>query len=164
MKKIVLMLSLMMSLMGISILAHASLDDFLESVNIQARADKSGFSAKLSAQFGIPGTDVKVIVGNVSEPADAFMVLQLSQMTHRDPTEVLHIYQRHKGEGWGRMAQRLGVKPGSPEFHALKRGDLSFEGRRGENESGYRESEHGRGGKEHGREHGNGRGKGNGMG
>ena len=159
MKKVVLMLFLMVSLTGISALAHASLNDFLENVNVQARADKDGFSAKLSAQFDVPGTDVKVIVGNVAEPADAFMVLQLSQMTHKEPTEVLRIYQRHKDEGWGRMAQRLGIKPGSSEFHALKRGDLSFQGRREENESGFRESEHGRGGKEHGHGHGEGRGK-----
>ena len=159
MKKVVLMLFLMVSLTGISALAHASLNDFLENVNVQARADKDGFSAKLSAQFDVPGTDVKVIVGNVAEPADAFMVLQLSQMTHKEPAEVLRIYQRHKDEGWGRMAQRLGIKPGSSEFHALKRGDLAFEGRHGRDDSGYGEREHGRSGKEHERGHGNGRDK-----
>ena len=29
---------------------------------------------------------------------------------------------RHDGEGWGALAQRLGIKPGSEEFHELKRG------------------------------------------
>ena len=156
MKKVVLMLTLMVGLTGISALAHASLNDFLESVNVQARADKDGFSAKLSAQFGIPGTDVKVIVGAVSEPADAFMVLQLSQMAHMESTEVLHLYQRHKGEGWGRMAQELGIKPGSPEFHALKRGDLSFTGENSANASGRSAGGRGKGGQGHG----NGRGRG----
>ncbi|WP_169732719.1 hypothetical protein [Holophaga foetida] len=27
------------------------------------------------------------------------------------------------------MAKELGIKPGSAEFHALKRGDLRFDGR-----------------------------------
>jgi hypothetical protein len=33
-------------------------------------------------------------------------------------------YQVHKGKGWGVIAKNLGIKPGSKEFHALKKGDL----------------------------------------
>ena len=157
MKKIAMMLSLTASLAGISTFAHAGLSDFLENVNVQAQADKNGFNAKLSAQFGIPGTDVKVIVGGVSQPSDAFMVLQLSQMAHMEPTEVLQVYKRHKGEGWGKMAQELGIKPGSREFHALKRGDFEFTGGRGEHDSERGERGHGRG---RDKGHGNGKGRG----
>ena len=32
------------------------------------------------------------------------------------------------GQGWGVMARRLGIKPGSPEFHAMKGGPGSGEG------------------------------------
>jgi flagellar hook-length control protein FliK len=32
------------------------------------------------------------------------------------------------GKGWGVMARRLGIKPGSPEFHALKGGQSSGDG------------------------------------
>jgi len=32
-------------------------------------------------------------------------------------------YKESKGRGWGALAKSLGIKPGSPEFHALKRGD-----------------------------------------
>jgi hypothetical protein len=34
-----------------------------------------------------------------------------------------------KGQGWGVIAKSLGIKPGSPEFHALKRGDFVFNGK-----------------------------------
>lgn len=155
MKRSVLMFSLVAGLTSISPAAHASLDDFLKNVNIQAQADKNGYKVKLSTQFGIPETDVNVIVSNVSSPADAFMVLQLSHMTHQEPEKVLQHYQRSKGKGWGRLGQELGIKPGSPEFHALRNGNLTFTGNSGEG-TAQRNNEHGNG-------HGNGRGKGRGR-
>jgi hypothetical protein len=106
--------------------ASASLDSFLGSVNVQARADLPGFHAKVSAQFGVPVPQVEAVLGMVATPADAFMVFQLGQMTHRPPETVVRTYQAHKGKGWGVIAKELGIKPGSKEFHALKNGDLAF--------------------------------------
>jgi hypothetical protein len=107
-------------------IASASLDRFLGSVNVQARADLPGFHAKVSAQFGVPVPQVEAVLGRVATPADAFMVFQLGQMAHRPPETVLHTYQTHKGKGWGVIAKELGIKPGSREFHALKNGDLVY--------------------------------------
>jgi hypothetical protein len=108
--------------------ASASLDSFLGSVNAQARVDLPGFHAKVSAQFGVPVPQVEAVLGMVATPADAFMVFQLGQMTHRPPETVVHTYQAHKGKGWGVIAKELGIKPGSREFHALKSGDLVYGG------------------------------------
>ena len=106
--------------------ASASLDSFLSSVNVQARADLPGFHAQVSAQFGVPVPQVEAVLGRVATPADAFMVFQLGQMAHRPPETVVQTYQTHKGKGWGVIAKELGIKPGSREFHALKNGDLVF--------------------------------------
>ncbi len=107
-------------------MAGGGLDAFLQTVNIQAHADLNHFSAQVSAQFGVPEAQVKVVLGQVSQPADAFMVFQLGQMSSRPANEVMQVYQGNQGRGWGVIAQRLGIRPGSPEFHALKRGDLHF--------------------------------------
>ncbi|MBU5635883.1 hypothetical protein KOM00_03975 [Geomonas sp. Red69] len=104
------------------------LEVFLSNVNVQARADLPGFSLGLSTQFGVPVTQVQAVIRSVPEPADAFMVLQLGQMSHRRPESVLAIYQPNRKKGWGAIAKELGIKPGSPEFHALKNGDLHFTG------------------------------------
>jgi hypothetical protein len=106
--------------------ASATLDSFLSSVNVQARADLPGFHAKVSAQFGVPVPQVQAVLHTVVSPADAFMVFQLGQMAHRPPETVVQTYQAHKGKGWGVIAKELGIKPGSREFHALKNGDLVF--------------------------------------
>lgn len=108
--------------------AHATagggLDGFLSKLNAQAKSDLAGFSARIGAQFGIPEAQVKVVISTVKQPADAFMVFQLGQMARQPTDRVLQVYQSGKGKGWGAMARDLGIKPGSPEFHALKRGDF----------------------------------------
>jgi len=43
-----------------SALAGGGLDSFMNDLNIQARTDMSGFSAKVSAQFGVPLPLVKI--------------------------------------------------------------------------------------------------------
>jgi len=131
MKKVRLMVSLAVIVVCFASVAYANLDSFLKSVNIQAQTDLKNFSAKLSAQFGIPGARVDAIIQSVSAPADAFMVLQIGQMANKPPETVLQTYKRGKGKGWGELAKELGIKPGSPEFHALKRGDLYFTGQPG---------------------------------
>ena len=107
-------------------IAGGGLDGFLSNVNVQARADLPGFSATVSAQFGVPVPQVQAILTRVDTPAEAFMVFQLGQMAHKQPEVVLQTYRTHRGKGWGVIAKELGIKPGSREFHALKNGDLVY--------------------------------------
>jgi hypothetical protein len=138
--------------------AFASLDTFLSSVNVQARADLPGFSAKVSAQFGVPVAKVQMVMQSVPEPADAFMLFQLGQYSGKPVDQVYQVYQPNKKKGWGAIAKELGIKPGSPEFHALKRGDLRFtgqpSGQGGHGGQGGQDSGPGQGkGKGHGKGH-----------
>ncbi|HEY6007782.1 MAG TPA: hypothetical protein VIU40_05615 [Geobacteraceae bacterium] len=104
------------------------LDSFVGSLNVQANADLPGFKVKLSAQFGIPVPQVETVIARVQTPADAYMVLKVGQVAAKPQEVVLKEYQANKGKGWGVIAKSLGIKPGSAEFHALKRGDLAFTG------------------------------------
>jgi len=119
---------LLVIFVAVPAVAAASLDSFLNSVNVQAQADLPGFHARVSAQFGVPVPQVQAVLHTVGSPADAFMVFQLGQMAHRPPEAVVQTYQSHHGKGWGVIAKELGIKPGSKEFHALKNGDLVFGG------------------------------------
>lgn len=104
------------------------LDVFLNNLNIQARADLNGFSARISTQFGIPLPRVQAAIKIADNPADAFMFFQLGQMSQKPYETVVETYQRQKGQGWGAVAKSLGIKPGSSEFHALKNGNLALNG------------------------------------
>jgi hypothetical protein len=160
MKKI-LAAAMLAAAVAVPSVALADLESFLRSVDAKAKSDVRNFNAQLSAQFGIPVPNVEAIMRSVPRPADAFMVLHVSQATHQDPDRVLKTYHSHKGKGWGVVAQRMGIRPGSPEFHALKNGDLAFTGEPGSRgKHGDRdereEREHGRG------DHGPGMGRGRG--
>jgi hypothetical protein len=50
------------------------------------------------------------------------MILRLGEMSNRPSEYVIEKYKSGKGKGWGALAKSLGIKPGSIEFHALKRG------------------------------------------
>lgn len=117
-------------------LAGGGLDVFISDLNVQARGDLPGFSARVSAQFGVPMPRVQAVIGAVAAPADAFMVFQLADMSHRPPDEVLGVYKANRGKGWGVIAKSLGIKPGSSEFHALKRGDFALAGGPGKGPKG----------------------------
>jgi hypothetical protein len=134
--------------------AVADLESFLRSVDARAKADVRDFNIKLSAQFGIPVPNVEAIMRTVPRPSDAFMVLHVSQATRTEPDRVLKTYHANKGKGWGVVAQRMGIKPGSAEFHALKRGDLRFTGEPHGSHVRYDDGDRGRG------EHGKGGGRG----
>jgi len=131
MKSKLLAAVLFLPVAGFAAGARADLDGFLRNVNIQARTDMRSFSVRVAAQFGIPEAQVVAIVNRVDSPADVFMVFQIGHWTGRPHEEVIGTYNASKGKGWGVIARRLGIKPGSAEFHALRRGDLVFTGQPG---------------------------------
>lgn len=118
--KILLIFSLAL-LVGSS-LAAASDFDWTRDFNIQAQADPSGFKARLETRFNLGDLQVKAVLSNSDSPADAYIMLRLGEMSGRSTEYVVEEYRNNKGKGWGALAKSLGIKPGSEEFHALKRG------------------------------------------
>lgn len=55
-------------------------------------------------------------------PGDVYYACALASILGRPCRYVVDYYDSHRGQGWGAVAQGLGIKPGSAEFHRLKRG------------------------------------------
>jgi hypothetical protein len=96
--------------------------EWMKDFNIKAQADPSGFKASLATRFKIGPAQIDAVISNTAKPADAYMVFRLGEMSKKPPEAVMEQYKAGKGQGWGKLAKSLGIKPGSPEFHALKRG------------------------------------------
>jgi len=96
--------------------------DWIRDFNIKASTDPCGFRARLSTRFKIDDTQIKIVLNNVEKLADAYMFLRLGEMSKQPIENVIEKYKAGKGKGWGVLAKSLGIKPGSKEFHALKRG------------------------------------------
>ena len=118
--KILFIFSLGLLIVTSSVLASDF--DWTKNLNIQAQVDPSGFRAQLATRFKIGEVQVDAVLSNVADPADAYLILRLGEMSGRPVGQVIEKYKHNKRKGWGALAKSLGIKPGSQEFHALKKG------------------------------------------
>jgi hypothetical protein len=96
--------------------------DWVRGFNIQAEADPSGFRARMEARFQIGDVAIRTVISNCESPADAYILLRIGEICGQPMDIVTRQYEVRNGQGWGALAKSLGIKPGSREFHALKRG------------------------------------------
>ena len=120
MKLMRMLFMISMTLLLVSSAASAGDFDWIKDFNIKAEADPDGFRARLAARFDLGDVQIKTVLGNIEEPADAYMVLRLGEMSGKPADHVMRTYKSAKGQGWGVLAKSLGIKPGSKEFQALK--------------------------------------------
>ena len=113
---------ILLGLLLVSSPAAAGDFDWMKGFNIRAEADHSGFRARLESRFKIGDVEIKTVLSNVEKPADAYMLLRLGELSNQPLDRVIEHYKAEKHKGWGVFAKRLGIKPGSKEFHALKQG------------------------------------------
>ena len=97
------------------------MDTQLGYVNDFGRRDRSYFVDDLVESFGAPRYLVNELLDRRHwQPGDVYYACSLAYAAHRPCGDIARDYEQNRGQGWGVMAQRLGIKPGSPEFHAMK--------------------------------------------
>ena len=122
MKRIVIRsLLLLLSLASFAAVANSADFPWIPDFNRRAAADLVEFRANLSARFNVGPAQIDAIIGRVPTPADVYLIFRFGEMSGKSPEYVLTKYKAGK-RGWGALAQSLGIKPGSREFHALKQG------------------------------------------
>ena len=120
MKAVKMLFVILLELLLVSSVASAADFDWIKDFNIKAEADPSGFRARLEARFQVGDIEIRTVLGNTKNPADAYILLRLGEMSNRTIVHVIEKYKAKKGKGWGVLAKSLGIKPGSKDFHALK--------------------------------------------
>ena len=109
-------------LSGTSILFGA--DDFspyLKQISAETSASKDNFAAELSAEFGVPIPKINEMRAKFGmNNGDIYFALELGKQAKKPVDEVIEQYQKNRSRGWGYIAKEMGIKPGSPEFKALK--------------------------------------------
>lgn len=96
----------------------------LNNINTEAQRSMSGFYSSMRVNFGASSSQLDFLIGKGLSPADAFMVFRLSLMIGKPVETVLKTYTSSHKKGWGAMSKELGIKPGSPQFHQLKKGGI----------------------------------------
>ena len=115
------------------------IDTQLRDVNQYGYDDRDYFIDDLVTNFGAPRYLVNdLLVTRRWAPGDVYYACALAYQAHRPCGDVVHMYEQDHGQGWGVIAQRMGIKPGSAAFFALK-------GQVGKSHGRFKEHGHGRG-------------------
>ncbi len=99
----------------------------VEVLEETAKSNVRDHAKKLSRKYNIPEETADWVLKKVGmSTKDADMTLKVFQVANQPVEEVVKEYEANKGKGWGVIAKNLGIKPGSKEFHELKKGDTGL--------------------------------------
>lgn len=100
----------------------AWVDTRLFEVNDYGARYRDPFVDEMVGHYGAPRSLVADLFGRHWSAGDIFMACAIAHVLGQPCINVVHVYERDRGQGWGNVAKRMGIKPGSREFHALKNG------------------------------------------
>ena len=97
------------------------LDNQLGYMNDYGRSNRDYFADDIVNNFGAPRYLVNdLLTTRRWQPGDVYYACALAYQLKRPCGDVVKQYESNQGQGWGAVAQRMGIKPGSAQFHALK--------------------------------------------
>lgn len=98
-----------------------AIDTRLGDFNVYASGNVDGFVDELVVSYGAPRRLVReYVVERRWPPGDVYYACALAYYSRHSCSSVLNMYQHDHRRGWGLLAKRLGVTPGTPAFHTLK--------------------------------------------
>ncbi|WP_052108202.1 hypothetical protein [Aerolutibacter daejeonensis] len=98
-------------------------DTYLDDVNRYGSRYRDPFVNEMVRYYGAPrDLVVDLLTTRNWAPGDVYYACSIAQVLGRPCRYVADYWDEHHGKGWGVVAQELGIKPGSAEFHRLKKG------------------------------------------
>ena len=98
-------------------------DAWLGDMNRYALRYRDPFIDELARYHGAPRDLVaELLDARRWAPADVYLACTIAQVIGQSCRQVADDWERDHAQGWGAVARRLGITPGSAEFHRLKNG------------------------------------------
>lgn len=98
-------------------------DQRLGDINRYGTRYRDPFVNEMVRYYGAPRDLVTdLLVRRNWAPGDVYYACSIAHILGIPCRNVVDDWDRNRGQGWGEVAQRMGIKPGSAEFHRLKRG------------------------------------------
>lgn len=98
-------------------------DNRLGEINDYGRQYRDPFIGEMTGNYGAPRSLITELLDQRRwSPGDVYYACAIASVLKLPCRDVVREYDRNPGQGWGAVAKRMGIKPGSPQFHALKRG------------------------------------------
>ncbi len=96
--------------------------DWMVSLNLRSNSDPYNYRYGLMDRFHYNESEVVYIMDSVYEPADAYMIFRLAELSNRPPEYVLRIYRERRFAHWDDFALYLGIPVYAPVFMSLRHG------------------------------------------
>lgn len=94
----------------------------LHEINAQAELDFGKFKVDIAGGYNIDEKKIEYMHTELSMDAvDIYIACEIGRISDNNIDNIISIYSNNKSQGWGHIAKLAGIKPGSDEFHALKR-------------------------------------------
>lgn len=101
-------------------------DSRLDDVNRYGSRYQQPFVDEMVRYYGAPRSLVSSLLTERNwAPGDIYYACAIAQIIGRPCRHVVDEWERDHAQGWGNVAKQMGIKPGSSEFHRLKRGFVS---------------------------------------
>ncbi|MEO5565501.1 MAG: hypothetical protein ABIR05_02405 [Luteimonas sp.] len=101
----------------------AWIDQALADVNRYGERYRDAFVDEMVRYYGAPRDYVDELMGKQQwKPGDVYYACAIAQIVGRSCRYVVEEWQRDHEQGWGGLAQRMGIQPGSAQFQQLKSG------------------------------------------
>ncbi|MDR0183714.1 hypothetical protein [Lysobacter arvi] len=98
-------------------------DTWLGDMNRYGTRYRDPFVDEMVRYYGAPRDLVdELLTQRRWAPGDVYFACAIASTLGRPCRYVADMWERDHAQGWGVVAQNLGIKPGSPEFHRLKKG------------------------------------------
>lgn len=98
-------------------------DQRLGDINQYGTRYREPFIDEMTRYYAAPRDLVSdLLVRQRWAPGDVYYACSIAQQIGRPCRYVVDEWNRDHRQGWGAMAQRMGIKPGSAQFHRLKKG------------------------------------------
>lgn len=97
------------------------MDVQLREMNVYTRDNNEDFINDVAMGFSVPRLLVReYVVERRWAPGDVYYACALAYQVRKPCLDTLREYDKNNGQGWGVIAKRMGIKPGTAEFQNLK--------------------------------------------
>lgn len=91
----------------------------LNEINVYMRPELPEFYAEITMDWGVPAPQLMAVAYRLS-PAELYFAAFVASASREPIERVVESYDRYRSGGWGELAKRFGIKPGSKEFMDFK--------------------------------------------
>jgi len=97
-------------------------DTRLGEINDYGSRYREPFIGEMTGYYGAPRSLIVDLFDRRWSAGDIYYACSIAHVLGVPCVNVVREYDRNPGQGWGAIAKRMGIKPGSAEFHRLKQG------------------------------------------